>query len=107
MADAAGQRVQGPIPAGPALAGGPTDEHGYVDRWPAGPGQPQYEWEPPRTTQRRLGRGLDESSRGLDESSLRTDRLRLLGNGCVPAQVEKAFRTLWAMMEKEVKNTNE
>ena len=49
MAHPATQRVQGPIPAGPAQTRGPADEYGDCDRWPAPPGQPQYEWEEPRT----------------------------------------------------------
>jgi len=47
VADAATQRVQGPEPAGPAQAGGQTDEYGRI-LWPARPEQPQYEWEEPR-----------------------------------------------------------
>lgn len=77
----------------------------YVDVWPARPGQPQYAWEPPRVVaeweiKSTLGGNLDESSSGLDYGELsvscdnRTDELRLLGNGVVPATAELAFRTL-------------
>ena len=127
MADAAGQRVQGPEPTWAALPGGQTDEHGGCDRWPAGPGQPQYEWEEPRVvadTARRSGR-THQPGRGQEERTVsagpseticegpleptvgksidgrtcglvrsRVDQLRLLGNGVVPAQAERAFREL-------------
>jgi DNA (cytosine-5)-methyltransferase 1 len=41
-------------------------------RWPAGPGEPQYEWEPPR-----VARGVKH----------RVQRLKALGNICMPHQV--------------------
>ncbi len=55
-------------------------------QYPARPGEEQYEWEPPRTTESRLGRGVDGSTD-------RIDRLRLLGNGVVPDTCALAFRT--------------
>lgn len=139
---------------------------GICDKWPARPGQSQYEWEEPRivdnatqyrnTTiqqqrqrssiepssivgdtrsdiQRRQSRSIRNASgesitdtkqsrkirhniRGSSEQRQtepsmgksaygnsggmvrsRMDQLRLLGNGCVPAQVEKAFRTLMTL----------
>ena len=54
--------------------------------WPARPNAPQYGWEEPRV-ELRLGRTANGSSR-------RVDRLRLLGNGVVPAVAAKAFVTL-------------
>jgi hypothetical protein len=51
-------------------------------------------------TQPPLGRDADGASGGLDYAELcvscdnRTDELRLLGNGVVPATAEKAFRIL-------------
>jgi len=51
-------------------------------------------------TQPSLGRNPDGTARGLDYAKLcvscdnRTDELRLLGNGVVPATAELAFRTL-------------
>jgi site-specific DNA-cytosine methylase len=131
--------------------------------WPSRPGQPQYEWEPPRVVANYpktwAGGGLDDTknsndqrwqstmgerganirwdyqvdtvtqqyrgtdcspreytqcetkpslggnpngpSRGVGHAELyvscdnRTDELRLLGNGVVPATAELAFRTLW------------
>ena len=68
--------------------------------WPSRPGEQQYAWEPPRVTERSLGRDIDGSSGRLDYADLcvtcdnRTDELRLLGNGVVPATAERAFRTL-------------
>ena len=42
----------------------------WMDRWPAGPGQPQHSWEEPRTRPRQRGD---------------RDRLKALGNAVVPA----------------------
>ena len=53
-----------------------------------------------RQTQPPLGGDTDESASGMDYAELcvtcdnRTDELRLLGNGVVPATAERAFRTL-------------
>ena len=122
-------------------------------RWPARPGQAQYEWEEPRVVadnnirqshtglesesreaeiaksgtdsnkenkgqaESRLGGKFDGNTCPLDiakgirggyltkpggelghdlvrEAKMRVDRLRLLGNGCVPQTVELAWRTL-------------
>lgn len=55
-----------------------------------------------RQTQQPLGRDTDEPPGGMDYAELsvtcdnRTDELRLLGNGVVPATAERAFRTLLA-----------
>ncbi len=59
--------------------------------WPARPGQPQFEWEEPRTVKPGMGRTVDGFASRVDE-------LRLLGNGVVPAQAELAFRSLYAKM---------
>lgn len=69
-------------------------------RWPAGPGERQQWWEPRRLTQPPLGGNPDGSSRRMDNGYLfrstcnRTDELRLLGNGVVPATAALAFTTL-------------
>jgi DNA (cytosine-5)-methyltransferase 1 len=57
--------------------------------WPSGPSQRQYGWEPNRTIESKLGGDTDGPPGGVD-------RLRLLGNGVVPATAELAFRTLTA-----------
>ncbi len=57
-------------------------------RWPARPGQEQYEWEEPRTVESGMGRAVNGFASRVDE-------LRLLGNGVVPQQAAKAFRYLW------------
>jgi len=57
-------------------------------RWPARPGQKQYDWEEPRTVESGMGRTVDGFA-------CRVDRLRLCGNGVNPASAELAFRTLW------------
>lgn len=56
-------------------------------RWPSRPGEPQYPWEPPRTTQPGLGRGADGLPDRLD-SRLRRERLEALGNSVIPQVVE-------------------
>ena len=61
-------------------------------RWPARPGEEQYERESPRTVITRLG-GKPYGS------SYRNKRLTLLGNGVVPQTAELAWRTLWKEMD--------
>jgi len=60
-------------------------------RWPARPGEEQYEWESPRTVVTRLG-GKPYGS------AYRNKRLALLGNGVVPQTAELAWKTLWKEM---------
>jgi DNA (cytosine-5)-methyltransferase 1 len=73
--------------------------------WPARPKQKQYDWEEPRMLLRRGSRSssIDSSSEPsmgctVDGFNSRVDELRLLGNGCVPQQVEFAFRYLMMKM---------
>ena len=91
--------------------------------WPARPGEPQHEWEEPRVvadadsdrlqkcsvpdeqwaedhkvggqTESQLGGTVDGAASGVDATINRNDRLRLLGNGVVPATAALAFRTLY------------
>jgi hypothetical protein len=66
--------------------------------WPSRPGDPQYDWEPPRTVDGKLNPDWVECLMGLPigwtGTGNRIDRLRLLGNGCVPQTVELAYKTL-------------
>lgn len=57
------------------------------DRWPASPGEQQYEWEAPRI----------ESSVGftVNGHNFREDLLRMAGNGVVEQTAELAWITLW------------
>jgi DNA (cytosine-5)-methyltransferase 1 len=73
-----------PLGRGAAWPPGPDDAEGwraYLDRWP----------------DRQPG-----VRRSVDGVAREVDRLRLLGNGVVPAQAELAFRVLWGrLMETE------
>jgi len=88
---------------------------GESTRWPARPGEEQYEWEEPRVTeaQSELGGsahagqghdGVDATPEGVDAIVNRVDRLRLLGNGVVPACAELAWRTLWKELNERERN---
>lgn len=55
--------------------------------WPTRPGERQKVFEEPRTVKSKLGRTTNGTAN-------RVDRLRLLGNGVVPATAAKAFVTL-------------
>jgi DNA (cytosine-5)-methyltransferase 1 len=94
------------------------------DRWPARPMEEQYAWEPPRVLGNSdcWGQSLSINGRSCSEENCggesdveqaesrnlksgmggishgdtaRVDRLRLLGNGVVPATAELAFKTLY------------
>lgn len=49
-------------------------------RWPAGPGRPQYDWEPPRTVTERIPN--------------RAKRIKALGNAVMPQMVEPIARKI-------------
>ena len=103
---------------------------GGCDLWPAPPGQPQYEWEEPRVVgvdanngrnkgrqciaaarsdgaigadwaqaESPVGQSIDGRACGLVRS--RVDQLRLLGNGVVPTQAERAFRRLYSILNTQ------
>jgi len=112
LADSTIQRLQGSEPERTTQARRQIDEQSI--KWPARPGQQQYEWEEPRTIMGRLNpdwveslmgipcnwTGMSHSKRNLgEEAKVRIDRLRLLGNGAVPQQAEKAFRYLMGKYE--------
>lgn len=64
-------------------------------RFPARPNERQYEWEEPRVVVAELGGATDGRTCRVDPVTNRTARLRLLGNGVVPATCERAVRILW------------
>jgi len=66
-------------------------------KWPSRPGEPQHDWEEPRTTPK------PQLGGAANGASSRVDRLRLLGNGVVPQTVEVAFRTLSKRIEERIK----
>jgi DNA (cytosine-5)-methyltransferase 1 len=95
--------ISGPFPRHEGQSG-ESDDGGGEAAWPSRPGEQQYAWEPPRvidiSPECSMGRDIDGSSGRLDYAELcvtcdnRTDELRLLGNGVVPATAELAYRTL-------------
>ena len=79
-----------------ARNGGQDTGGGSEDtRWPARPGEEQYEWEEPRVTE-----AQSELGGAVARTQHRVDRLRLLGNGVVPQTAELAWKTLWKKMNK-------
>lgn len=81
-----------------------VDDQRIRRRWPAGPGERQYEWEAPRTVtlaQCRLGVSVDGLPRGMGKA-LNDARLKAAGNaivpeiaeiiGCVIVQIERELR---------------
>lgn len=68
---------------------GPEGPQG--DKWPARPGEEQYDWEEPRVLTREAER---EVGIAIDGYNLREDLLRLAGNAVVAQQAEYAFRDL-------------
>jgi len=118
LGDTAGEGLEGR--ARESVQGGSeglasADGGSPATRWPARPGEEQYEWEEPRVTeaQSELGGesharqghdGVDATPKGVDAIVNRVDRLRLLGNGVVPACAELAWRTLWKELNEKERN---
>lgn len=80
------------------------------DSWPSRPGEWQHDWEPVRTIEPPLGGDANGSASRMDYAKLcissdnRTDELRLLGNGVVPATAALAFRTLMQELQNPPAN---
>ena len=67
----------------------------YETRWPSRPGEPQHDWEEPRTVERKLDGATYGIRSGVDAITNRVDRLRLCGNGVCPQQCAKAYKVLY------------
>jgi len=67
--------------------------------WPARPGEPQYSYEEPRTTQPEMGGATDGVPHGL--AGWRTGALKGLGNAVVPQVAEAIGRAVLAV-DKQV-----
>jgi DNA (cytosine-5)-methyltransferase 1 len=72
----------------------------WEDRFPARPGEPQHEWEPPRTFESRLGRGAYGISGRLGSARWR-NALKALGNAVVPQVVEVIGRAILEIERRE------
>lgn len=79
MANAISERIQG----GESKGQGGLGQLNYSGKWPATPGEDQYEWEAPRI----------ESKMGFTVNgyNFREDLLRMAGNGVLEQQGEVAF----------------
>lgn len=85
---------------------GQADSRVWLDRertsdrraaWPASPGQPQHEWEPPRCVTR-VESGLGDVPDGFPwrlAPWVRRQALRALGNAVVPQVAEAIGRAIW------------
>lgn len=155
LADSGGKRsavgISGQVEREEGISEEPYHHSGGC--WPSRPGEPQYDWEPPRVvvnpesssgrgvvcsveskdggvqrpevqhknqlyesvtasdqrhrkTQPPMGRDSDGLTDRLDDAELysscdnRTDELRLLGNGVVPATAERAWRVLTERLDR-------
>jgi len=79
--------------------GNPKESDNSSNRWPARPGQEQYDWEEPRCIESIVGRTTARTDSGLDATANRVDRLRLLGNGVVRQTAAKAWIELTEELE--------
>lgn len=66
----------------------------YTNRWPARPGEVQYEWERPRTISYAEEQSEPPLGCAINGYRFREDLLRALGNSVVEHTAEIAFRTL-------------
>lgn len=66
------------------------NEEEQITRWPARPGEQQYEWEEART--------FSSVGFAVNGYNFRDDLLRLLGNSVVEQTAEKAWIELWKKM---------
>ncbi len=70
------------------------NDQGRFDRWPAKPGQDQFDWEEPRTIPKKIRRKSGTKSgmgTTINGYNFREDLLRMAGNGVVEQTAEIAF----------------
>jgi len=74
----------------------PESRHAGAHRWPARPGEPQYEWEAPRLFVAGMGNATDGLPRWVAgyTSAHRREALKALGNAVVPQVVEVVGRAI-------------
>jgi DNA (cytosine-5)-methyltransferase 1 len=105
LADSAGDRLNGSLFDREEIEQGQGNAVAGSCAWPSRPGEQQFWWEPPRIadirqTESEVGGDADGPADWMDYAELcyasdnRTDELRMLGNGVVPATAAKAFETL-------------
>lgn len=77
----------------------PSHQEPQRCRWPSRPGEPQHQWEEPRTTEPPLGGAVDGLPAGLvrRESRLRRASLKAYGNAVVPQVAEVIGRAIGAL----------
>jgi len=80
---------------------------GEIVRWPAGQGQYQHDWEPPRTIEPAVGGDAYGYSDRLVRSTCRHDELRMCGNGVVPQTAAKAWQVLYERWIRNERAGNE
>lgn len=77
---------------------------GHRCAYPAGRGEEQYEFEPPRIIKPEVGRMSNgctdrvDIARSYTDYTHNEDELRMLGNGVVPETASKAFRVLYSRL---------
>lgn len=71
------------------------------DLWPARPGEPQHDWEAPRTTQSGVGHAVNGIPGRVAGRKYR-EALKALGNAVVPAVAEQIGRAILAVEQAQV-----